>query len=170
MSLWQAEWRYLLSGGMPAQELSNPAVSWLSERAWQDILGLSALDKFSNLAESFTEHLQGFKRIFDSNHPHRHINRGTFFSFMCTVLELSITDVHFFAFAYRQALPGKWDTKLDSFQKLLVLRCLRADCLVQGLQDFVSSQLGQRFIEPQVESLPSVWTVALMLMMLTCML
>lgn len=78
--------------------------------------------------------------------------------------------VHFFMFAYRQALPGKWDTKLDSFQKLLVLRCLRADCLIQGLQDFVSSQLGQRFIEPQVESLPSVWTVALMLMMLTFML
>lgn len=72
MSLWQVEWRYLLSGGMPVQELINPAVSWLSERAWQDILGLSALDKFGNLAESFAEHLQGFKRIFDSNQPHRH--------------------------------------------------------------------------------------------------
>lgn len=55
-------------------------------------------------------------------------------------------------FAYREPLPGEWDTILDSFQKLLVLRCLRADCLVQGLQDFVSAQLGQRFIEPQVES------------------
>lgn len=53
----------------------------------------------------------------------------------------------------REALPGEWDTELDSFQKLLALRCLRADCLVQGLQDFVSAQLGQRFIEPQVESL-----------------
>ncbi|KAI4827725.1 hypothetical protein KUCAC02_031097 [Chaenocephalus aceratus] len=50
-----AEWRYLLSGGMPAQELTNPAVSWLSERAWKDILGLSALDNFRNLAESFPE-------------------------------------------------------------------------------------------------------------------
>lgn len=40
---------------------------------------------------------------------------------------------------------------LDSFQKLLVLRCLRADCLIQGLQDFVTAELGQRFIEPQVK-------------------
>uniref|UniRef100_A0A8C3AHZ6 Dynein heavy chain ATP-binding dynein motor region domain-containing protein n=1 Tax=Cyclopterus lumpus TaxID=8103 RepID=A0A8C3AHZ6_CYCLU len=55
--------------------------------------------------------------------------------------------------ASREPLPGEWDTKLDSFQKLLVLRCLRADCLVQGLQDFVSAQLGQRFVEPQVASL-----------------
>ncbi|XP_067444208.1 dynein axonemal heavy chain 1 isoform X2 [Thunnus thynnus] len=122
-----AEWRYLLSGGMPIQELSNPAVSWLSERAWQDILGLSALENFSDLAKTFTEHLQGFKRIFDSNQPHR------------------------------EPLPGKWDTELDSFQKLLVLRCLRADCLIQGLQDFVSAQLGQRFVEPQTSDLSVVF-------------
>lgn len=53
-------------------------------------------------------------------------------------------------FVYRESLPGSWETELDSFQKLLVLRCLRSDCLVQGLQDFVSTHLGQRFIEPQV--------------------
>ncbi|XP_047438259.1 dynein axonemal heavy chain 1 [Mugil cephalus] len=123
-----AEWRYLLSGGMPVQELPNPAVGWLSERAWQDILGLSNLDNFSSLAESFTEHLEGFKKIFDSNQPHR------------------------------EPLPGEWDTMLDSFQKLLVLRCLRADCLVQGLQDFVSAQLGQRFVEPQTSDLSVVFT------------
>lgn len=94
-SLWQAEWRYLLSGGMPVQELTNPAVSWLSERAWQDILGLSALDNFSNLAESFTEHLQGFKRIFDSNQPHRHAHITTMFtlvSFICAVQKLLISN------------------------------------------------------------------------------
>ncbi|KAI3369512.1 hypothetical protein L3Q82_007723 [Scortum barcoo] len=80
-----AEWRYLLSGGMPTQKLTNPAGSWL------------------------------------------------------------------------EPLPGQWDTELDSFQKLLVLRCLRADCLVQGLQDFVSAQLGQRFIEPQTSDLSVVF-------------
>ncbi|XP_062252615.1 dynein axonemal heavy chain 1 [Platichthys flesus] len=122
-----AEWRYLLSGGMPAQELTNPAVSWLSERAWQDILSLSALDSFSKLAESFPNHLQGFRRIFDSSHPHR------------------------------EALPEEWDTELDSFQKLLILRCLRSDRLIQGLQDFVSAQLGQRFIEPQTSDLSVVF-------------
>ncbi|XP_029991393.1 dynein heavy chain 1, axonemal [Sphaeramia orbicularis] len=122
-----AEWRYLLSGGMPTQELPNPAVRWLSERAWQDVLGLSALNNFTKLAESFSEHLHGFQLIFDSSQPHR------------------------------EPLPGGWDTKLDSFQKLLVLRCLRADCLVQGLQDFVSAQLGQRFIEPQTSDLAVVF-------------
>ncbi|KAG7240353.1 hypothetical protein INR49_026924, partial [Caranx melampygus] len=122
------EWRYLLSGGMPVQEMPNPAASWLSERAWLDVLGLSALDTFSKLAESFLKHQQDFKRIFDSNQPHR------------------------------EPLPAQWDTELDSFQKLLILRCLRADCLIQGLQDFVSAQLGQRFIEPQTSDLSAVFS------------
>lgn len=121
------EWRFLLSGGMPTKELPNPAVSWLSERTWQDILGLSNLQNFTKLAESFPEHLKGFKQIFDSNQPHR------------------------------EPLPGEWDTNLDSFQKLLVLRCLRTDCLVQGLQDFVAAHLGQQFIEPQTSDLSEVF-------------
>lgn len=57
---------------------------------------------------------------------------------------------HMCLYVNRETLPGEWDSDLDSFQKLLVLRCLRADRLTHGLQDFVASQLGQSFIEPQV--------------------
>lgn len=67
----QAEWRYLLSGGMPADILDNPAADWLSDRAWQDILGLSALEKFSTLAKTFSRNKKGFKNIFESLQPHR---------------------------------------------------------------------------------------------------
>ncbi|XP_077458505.1 dynein axonemal heavy chain 1 [Stigmatopora argus] len=122
-----AEWRNLLSGGMPNQELANPATSWLSDRAWKDILGLSSLQTYKDLALTFDQHLPGFKNIFDSNLPHR------------------------------EPLPGEWEINLDRFQKLLVLRCLRADCLVQGIQDFVALKLGQRFIEPQTSDLAVVF-------------
>ncbi|XP_068171919.1 dynein axonemal heavy chain 1 [Antennarius striatus] len=121
------EWRCLLSGGMPVRSPVHPAISWLSEQVWQDIMALSTLDKFDKLAESFLEHQQGFKRIYDSNQPHR------------------------------EPLPGRWDTELDSFQKLLALRCLRPDCLSQGLQDFISAQLGQHFIEPQISDLSVIF-------------
>lgn len=50
----------------------------------------------------------------------------------------------------REPLPGQLDSTLDQFQRLLVLRCLRPDRLTHGLQDFVSEQLGERFIETQV--------------------
>uniref|UniRef100_A0A8C3GQP8 Dynein axonemal heavy chain 1 n=1 Tax=Cairina moschata TaxID=8855 RepID=A0A8C3GQP8_CAIMO len=44
----------------------------------------------------------------------------------------------------------KWDTELDAFQKLLVLRCLRGDKITNAMQDFVALNLDQTFIEPQV--------------------
>ncbi|KAM6927306.1 LOW QUALITY PROTEIN: dynein axonemal heavy chain 1 [Xenentodon cancila] len=123
----ETEWCFLLSGGRPVLQLSNPAANWLPERAWQGILGLHTLDNYRNLSESFTEHLPAFKRIFESKQPHR------------------------------EPFPGEWGVRLDSFQKLLVLRCLRPDCLIQGLQDLVSAQLGQRYVEPQTPDLSVVF-------------
>ena len=50
----------------------------------------------------------------------------------------------------REKLTSGWEERLDDFQKLLVLRCLRSDKMTNGMQDFVANHLGQRFIEPQV--------------------
>ncbi|KAG7263605.1 hypothetical protein CRUP_020855, partial [Coryphaenoides rupestris] len=96
-------------------------------RAWWDIVALSALPSFSSLAGSFPTHTHGFRTIFDSSQPHR------------------------------EPLPGQLDSRLDQFQRLLVLRCLRPDRLTHGLQDFVSDQLGERFIETQTSDLSVVF-------------
>lgn len=37
---------------------------------------------------------------------------------------------------------------MDPFQRLLVVRCLRFDKLVPGIQSFVSTCMGKKFIEP----------------------
>ena len=50
----------------------------------------------------------------------------------------------------REPMPGSWDTDLDSFQKMIVLKCLRTDKITEAMQDYVAANLGQRFIEPQV--------------------
>ncbi|XP_022110107.1 dynein heavy chain 1, axonemal-like isoform X1 [Acanthaster planci] len=118
------EWRFLLSGGTTIpKELPNPAPSWLSDRAWGEILSLAALPKFATFAESFSSYLDGFQHIFDSIDPHR------------------------------EDLPGEWQTDLDDFQKILVLKCIRADKVTNAMQDFVATHLGQRFIEPQTADL-----------------
>ncbi|KAI5607103.1 dynein heavy chain 1, axonemal, partial [Silurus asotus] len=122
-----AEWKFMLSGGTSLQQEPNPAPSWLSERAWQDIMALSSLPNFTGLTQTFSRDEAEYRRIFDSSQPHR------------------------------EPLPAEWENKLDSFQRMLVLRCLRLDCLTHGLQDFVSAQLGQRFIEPQTSDLSAVF-------------
>ncbi|XP_054992649.1 dynein axonemal heavy chain 1 [Sorex araneus] len=122
------EWRYLLSGG-PIQDdaMENPAPSWLSDRNWRDIVALSNLPTFASLSTDFVKHLSEFQVIFDSPEPHR------------------------------EPLPGIWDQYLDQFQKLLVLRCLRGDKVTNAMQDFVSSNLEPRFIEPQTANLSVVF-------------
>ncbi|XP_058416307.1 dynein axonemal heavy chain 1 isoform X1 [Diceros bicornis minor] len=123
----QSEWRYLLSGGSIQVMTENPAMDWLSDRAWRDILALSNLPAFSSFALDFVKHLSEFRAIFDSLEPHR------------------------------EPLPGIWDQSLDQFQKLLVLRCLRGDKVTNAMQDFVATNLEPRFIEPQATNLSVVF-------------
>ena len=71
---FQHEWRYLLAGGtVKPRDLPNPAPDWLSERSWGEILTLAALPKFADFAEDFSNHLPGFKKLFDSIDPHRSV-------------------------------------------------------------------------------------------------
>ena len=56
-----------------------------------------------------------------------------------------------FAFFYREVLPEPWKSKLDSFQRIIVVKCLRPDKVTNAMQDFVAENTGQRFIEPQVK-------------------
>ncbi|XP_065685160.1 dynein axonemal heavy chain 1 isoform X1 [Hydra vulgaris] len=122
------EWSFFLTGGIGISELlPNPAVEWLSERAWKGILSLRNLPQFSEFFTDFCENLNEFKRVFDSNQPHREV------------------------------LPLQWENRLDAFQKLLVLRCICADKLTNGMQDFVALHLGQRFIEPQNSDLAQLF-------------
>jgi hypothetical protein len=51
---------------------------------------------------------------------------------------------------HRARLPQEWSDRLDDFQKIMFLKCLRPDKVTNAMQDFVSNNLDQKFIEPQV--------------------
>ena len=62
----------LIAGGTTKpKEWPNPCPEWISERSWTDILTLPSLTRFENFADDFKNHIDGFKRIFDSSDPHR---------------------------------------------------------------------------------------------------
>jgi hypothetical protein len=45
-------------------------------------------------------------------------------------------------------LPSPWASKLDAFQRLLLLRMLRPDKLTTAINEFVKQAMGARFVEP----------------------
>ncbi len=117
-----------IAGGIPISlDIPNPAPDWISERMWKDILTLPVLPSLSKLVDEFPKYSEEFKNIFDSAKPHK------------------------------EPLPGHWESDLDAFQKMLVLKCVRADKITDAMQDFVSLKLGQRFIEPQTADLGLVY-------------
>ena len=62
-----------------------------------ELLNLNRLPAFKGVAEHFAQNLGHYRKYFDSGDPHR------------------------------DHLAGEWDTKLSQFQKILYLRCIRAD-------------------------------------------
>ena len=49
--------------------------------------------------------------------------------------------------AHRLPLPGRW-SGLTALQRMCLLRCLRPDRMTLAIQDFVSAEMGDRFISP----------------------
>ena len=101
----QDEWHLFIAGGTAVpDQLPNPSPDWISERMWKDLLTLPALPSFANLAKEFQTHSEDFKKMFDSTSPHK------------------------------EPLPGHWDDDLNEFQKMLVLKCIRADKITNAMQ------------------------------------
>ena len=83
----------------------------------------AALPALKGIDTYFVANHLGFKTVFDSLEPQN------------------------------EALPGEWDTRLNTFQKLIVLKALRSDKITLAVQNFVVEHLGQPFVEPPVFNL-----------------
>jgi len=116
------EVRFLLAGpsGEVKDGLPNPATAWLTEKSWQEVLSVSLMPAFKGFDAYFVSNVKAFQMIYDN------------------------------AEADKEPLPGEWGEKLTPFQKLCFLRTLRPDRITTAVLDFVTFELGQKFVEPPV--------------------
>jgi len=120
-----SEWRFLLAGATSNETaLPNPAPEWLVESSWLDISDMSKLKTFKGFDQDFANNADAWREYFDSSS------------------------------CFKDKLHGQWDGKLETFQKLLVLRCLRQDKILEGIMAFVTHEMDQKFIEPPPFNLP----------------
>lgn len=97
----------------------NPDPSWISDKVWINILQLKQLHGFSiDFLQQFHEHMSTWKQIYDDLKPE----------------EIQ--------------MPGIWDSKLTTFEKLLVVNALRPDKFVNAIAIFIERQMGETFISP----------------------
>jgi dynein heavy chain len=114
-----AELRFLLTGPTAeAEGPANPAPTWIGTKEWNEVLTVSQLPAFTGLDAAFVKKATDFKPIYDTPEAHE------------------------------VPLPGDWNSKLTPLQKICFLRTLRGDKVVDAVLQFVSGEIGQRFVEP----------------------
>lgn len=122
------ELKFLLAGPVSTVlDFPNPAPEWMTENMWVEATNLGHLTNFEDFHREIAQYIKEFRAIFDSARPHL------------------------------EPLPGKWNDNLNTFQKLLVLRAIRPDKCVDGVQVVVTESMGQKFIEPPPFDLPSTY-------------
>ncbi|KAK2581766.1 hypothetical protein KPH14_002245 [Odynerus spinipes] len=122
-----SEWRHFLSGAVPVSDLPNPATQWISPRCWKEIQALEILPKFDGFVASFRQSLTRFKEIFDTQEAHS------------------------------SPFPEPWQSKLNDFQKMLILKCLRPDKIINAIQMYLTKNLGKEFVEPQTTEIGALY-------------
>jgi dynein heavy chain len=89
---------FFLTGGVGLEnKLANPDPSWLSDKSWDEICRMSDLPKFKGFRESFSSNVAEWRKYYDSRTPHE------------------------------VELVAPWQTNLNDFQRMIVLRCIRPD-------------------------------------------
>jgi dynein heavy chain len=96
------ELRFFLTGGIAMDNPNpNPDPEWISEKAWGEVCRLSALPGATGLKEDMAADASRFKPLYDTPEAH-------------TV-----------------PLPSPWQEKLNAFQRMVVIRCMRPDKVTQ---------------------------------------
>ena len=105
------EWRYFLAGPSGDIDIVPNPTDWLDELEWvetyKQINGMSELPAFKGIDEYFIEYHKRFRKVFDSQNAHE------------------------------EPLPGEWNDKLNSFQKMIVLKCIRPDKMINAIQNYI---------------------------------
>ena len=122
------ELRFLLAGPSGEIKIQSNPTNWLDDLTWTEtakqlVAMSSVLPAFKSFDKYFIENHLKFKLIFDSLEPQN------------------------------EKLPGEWETKLNTFQKLIIIKALRPDKITLGAANFVIEHLGQPFVEPPVFNL-----------------
>eukprot|EP00040_Diaphanoeca_grandis_P037865 m.251013 g.251013 ORF g.251013 m.251013 type:complete len:2401 (+) comp33890_c0_seq1:2-7204(+) len=120
-----AEWMFLLTGGVGLENPNKIPASWLPTKAWDELCRLNDLGVANDSSES---HFDQVQKSFETNAV----------GWKSVYDSLSPQD---------EVFPAPFH-EISKFHRMCVLRCLRGDKIVPAVTDYVSTIMGNTFVEP----------------------
>lgn len=110
------EWRFFLAGPSGTIEPKPNPTDWLDDIEWgqvyEQLYSMSQIEAFKGIDSYFIEFHKKFKKIFDATE------------------------------AQLEKMPGEWEDKLNSFQKIIVLKAIRLDKVTAAVTNFIIEKIG----------------------------
>jgi len=132
-----SEMRTLMIGGQSIiSPKENPGKGWLSDKSWAQICEISIIGSaFEGFDDDFVIRIEQWKDWYDKPLPQD------------------------------EPYPGEWgkenkdpkDNKLSFIQKLIVLRIMRIDKVIQGVQNAIAEDMGREFVESPAFTLETIF-------------
>jgi dynein heavy chain len=117
-----SEWRYFLAGPTGDIYISENPTDWINKNEWNNFYR-----QLKYMNDNFIE-MKGFEDYFYKNHAKFQVIYDNSYPDKCP-------------------LPDQWDD-LSEFLKLCVLKMIRPDKLISGIQAWIERNIGRDFIEP----------------------
>ena len=124
-----AEFLTFIKGGaaLDLNSVEPKPKAWILDMTWLNLIQLSSLPQFGELPNQVTRNTSAWKSWFDEAEPE-----------MCP-------------------LPDGYDSLLDVFRKLLLIRSWCPDRTLSQAQKYISSSIGQRYAESIITDLQDIW-------------
>ncbi|XP_078277210.1 LOW QUALITY PROTEIN: dynein axonemal heavy chain 10 [Rhinoraja longicauda] len=126
----QEELEFFLKGNTSLEKSKRPKpCPWLPDQGWEDVIHLAASfpQHFATLPDDLQLNKMVWQYWYDLDAPEQ---------------------VEF---------PIHYKDTLNSFQKLLLLRCFRVDRVYRAVMDYISRTIGEKFVQPPVISFEAIF-------------
>ncbi|CBZ54592.1 GF18580, related [Neospora caninum Liverpool] len=127
------EYQFLLTGASVADRKNqpqNPDPDWISESVWDNICELGKLQNFQGFQASYEQTLRDWRKWYATVEPER------------------------------ESLPGEWQSRLDSLQRVLIIRSLRPDRFLPAATRFIAETMDARFVDSPPLNLEAVFNAS----------
>ncbi|CAH0562483.1 unnamed protein product [Brassicogethes aeneus] len=100
-------------------QVENPVSNHIADDKWNNVCHLYILPIFQDFTENIIENICDWNNFLTNQNP------------------------------FASKIPHKWENKLTSFHKLILINLLRPEKLYDAIPMFISNKIGDKFIHPQ---------------------